>query len=47
MSEVLEQLRRDLETVDDAPVADRLARFERANEVLAAELAALDELTSG
>jgi hypothetical protein len=47
MSDALEQLRRDLAVVDEAPVADRVKRFERANEVLAAELAALDELTTG
>lgn len=47
MSEALEQLRRDLAAVDEAPVNERVERFEHANEVLASELAALDELTSG
>ena len=47
MSEAFEQLRRDLAEVDGVPVAERVEHFERANEVLASELAALDELTSG
>ena len=32
------------ETVDDLPVADRVSRFEHANDVLARELALLDEV---
>ncbi len=47
MSERLEQLRRELAEIDEQPVADRVARFEQANEVLARELAELDELTGG
>ena len=43
----LETLRRELATVDDAPVAERVARFEQVNETLSRELAELDELTSG
>jgi hypothetical protein len=45
--DALAELRRVLATVDDEPVADRVARFEHANEVLTRELAQLDELTSG
>jgi hypothetical protein len=45
--EPLEELRRGLETVDREPVADRVTRFEQANETLTRELAELDELTSG
>lgn len=33
-----------LETADQQPVGDRVATFERANEVLTRELAALDEV---
>jgi polyhydroxyalkanoate synthesis regulator phasin len=47
MGDPLEQLRRDLAEIDEHPVGDRVALFERANEVLAGELAALDELTGG
>ena len=47
MSDPLEQLRHDLAEIDEQPVGDRVARFEQANEVLAGELAALDELTGG
>jgi hypothetical protein len=47
VSDPLERLRHELAEVDQHPVADRVERFERANEVLAGELAALDELTSG
>jgi hypothetical protein len=44
-ADALEALRTELaEDVDRLPVADRLARFEHANEVLARELASLDEL---
>ena len=45
--DALDELRRELATVDEQPVADRVARFEHANEVLTRELAELDELTSG
>jgi hypothetical protein len=45
--DALTELRRVLAAVDDEPVADRVARFEHANEVLTRELAQLDELTSG
>lgn len=47
MDDPLEQLRRDLAGIDEHPVADRVALFERANEILAGELGALDELTGG
>ena len=47
MNDPLEQLRRDLAEINDHAVGDRVALFERANEVLAGELAALDELTGG
>jgi hypothetical protein len=47
VSEALEQLRRELTAVDEVPVSERVEHFERANEVLASELAALDELTGG
>lgn len=47
MSEALERLRHELAEIDDHPVADRVDRFEQANEVLARELAELDELTGG
>ncbi len=40
----LAALRAELEAVDELPVADRVELFERANETLAAELAALDEV---
>ena len=40
----LAALRAELEAVDDLPVDDRVELFERANETLAAELAALDEV---
>lgn len=41
----LDALRTELEeTVDDLPVADRVSRFEHANDVLARELALLDEV---
>ncbi|WP_157041911.1 hypothetical protein [Nitriliruptor alkaliphilus] len=41
----LDALRTELEeTVDDRPVADRVSRFEHANDVLARELALLDEV---
>ena len=46
-SDALEELRRTLAVVDEEPVADRVARFEHANDVLTRELAQLDELTSG
>jgi hypothetical protein len=45
--DALSELRRVLAAVDDEPVAARVARFEHANEVIARELAQLDELTSG
>jgi hypothetical protein len=45
--DALEELRRVLARVDEEPVADRVGRFEHANEVLTRELAQLDELTSG
>ncbi len=47
MTDRLEQLRHELAGIDEHPVAERVARFEHANEVLAGELAALDELTGG
>lgn len=47
MSDRLAALREELAGLDELPVADRVERFEEANEVLAAELAALDELTAG
>jgi hypothetical protein len=37
-------LRTELEELDQLPVAERVARFERANETLARELALLDEV---
>jgi hypothetical protein len=41
----LAALRAELEdTVDQRPVRERVARFEHANEVLASELAQLDEI---
>jgi hypothetical protein len=41
----LDALRAELEgDVDRQPVADRVARFEHANDVLARELAVLDEV---
>jgi hypothetical protein len=41
----LDALRAELEgDVDRRPVADRVARFEHANDVLARELAVLDEV---
>ena len=40
----LAALRAELEAVDELPVAERVEVFERANETLAAELAALDEV---
>jgi hypothetical protein len=41
----LTALRAELErTVDQLPVAERVGRFEHANDVLAAELAQLDEV---
>lgn len=41
----LETLRAELEqTVGQLPIGERVARFEHANEVLAAELAQLDEV---
>ncbi len=42
--DALAALRAELEAVDDVPVGERVALFERANETLAAELAALDEV---
>jgi hypothetical protein len=42
--DALVALRTELEGLDALPVADRVARFEHANAVLAAELAALDEV---
>lgn len=47
MGDPLEQLRRDLADIDQRPVGERVALFERANEILAGELGALDELTGG
>lgn len=47
MSDPLDQLRHDLAEIDELPVGERVARFEAANEVLAGELTALDELTGG
>lgn len=47
MDDPLEQLRHDLAGIDEHPVGDRVALFERANEILAGELGALDELTGG
>ncbi|MEX1179186.1 MAG: hypothetical protein WEB09_12065, partial [Nitriliruptor sp.] len=44
-SDPLDDLRTELETeVDQLPVNARLARFEHANDVLARELAQLDEV---
>lgn len=41
----LDELRTELEeSVDQLPVHDRVARFEHANDVLARELAQLDEV---
>lgn len=40
----IETLRAELATIDQHPVADRVARFEHANSVLAAALAELDEV---
>lgn len=41
----LDTLRAELEGgIDGIPVADRVARFEHANDVLARELAVLDEV---
>jgi hypothetical protein len=41
----IDALRAELEDgLDQLPVADRVARFERANDVLARELAVLDEV---
>jgi hypothetical protein len=41
----LDALRTELESdVDRRPVAERVARFEHANDVLARELAVLDEV---
>ena len=40
----LEGLRAELEAVDQVPITDRVAVFERANETLARELAELDEV---
>jgi hypothetical protein len=40
----LAALRAELEQLDTVPVADRVARFEHVNDVLARELAALDEV---
>ncbi len=42
--DALAALRTELEAVDDVPVGERVELFERANETLAAELAALDEV---
>jgi hypothetical protein len=47
VSDRLEQLRRELSEIDELPVGERVARFEQANEVLAQQLAELDELTAG
>jgi hypothetical protein len=43
-SDPLEELRADLGGLDDLPSADRVEVFDRANRVLAAELAELDEV---
>lgn len=44
-SDPLDALRTELEeTVDQLPVQERVARFEHANDVLARELALLDEV---
>jgi hypothetical protein len=40
----LTPLRDELATVDERPVAERVAVFERVNDGLAAELARLDEV---
>ena len=42
--DALAALRAELESVDDVPIRDRVELFERTNETLAAELAALDEV---
>jgi hypothetical protein len=42
--DALAELRTELEQLGAVPVHDRVARFEHANEVLAAELAVLDEV---
>jgi hypothetical protein len=39
----LEVLREEVRTVEDLPVGDRVAVFERVNDGIAAELARLDE----
>lgn len=40
----VEALRVELESIASVPVSERVERFERANELLAAELASLDEV---
>jgi hypothetical protein len=40
----LATLRDELDAIDEVPVVDRVALFERANAVIAAELARLDEV---
>ena len=47
MTDPLDALRHELAEVDERPVGERVERFEQANEILAGELTALDELTSG
>jgi hypothetical protein len=39
----LDRLREEVRTVEDLPVGDRVAVFERVNDGIAAELARLDE----
>lgn len=42
--DVLVELRAQIEQVDDVPVPDRVALFDRVNATIAAELADLDEV---
>jgi hypothetical protein len=40
----LDELREEVDSVDELPVAERVAVFERVNEGIAAELSRLDEV---
>jgi hypothetical protein len=40
----LDELRAEVDSVDELPVADRVAVFERVNDGIAAELSRLDEV---
>ena len=44
MTDRLEELRAELQSLDDRPVDEHVEVYERANELLAAELSALDEV---